>query len=195
MIRYLWFARDAAWLVCGIYGTIPLIWLCIHPFVSFWRARRAGGALFGLIWFLQWCLAWTVTAPWRHRLFYDHAWTWLLAAPFWCVSATMYFLGFRSLSFSQLVGLEEISPGATGRQLVTGGLRARLRHPLYLGHLCTLLGWTLGSGSAACFALTTFAVLSGAFMIPWEERELRARFGAAWDDYASRVPALLTRLW
>jgi protein-S-isoprenylcysteine O-methyltransferase Ste14 len=78
--------------------------------------------------------------------------------------------------------------------LNTSGIRCRVRHPYYLGHLCELLGWTLGTGLLVLYALAIFAVVTGAVMITSEERELESRFGQPYRDYKQRVPAILPRL-
>jgi hypothetical protein len=68
-----------------------------------------------------------------------------------------------------------------------------VRHPIYLGHLLMLLGWSLGSGLAVLYALTAFAIVTGALMIRWEERELERRFGQQYREYKRRVPAIVPR--
>jgi protein-S-isoprenylcysteine O-methyltransferase Ste14 len=74
-------------------------------------------------------------------------------------------------------------------ELVTRGIYARVRHPIYA---FTLLAFALGP----VMTLDRLLVLAGsalylAFGIPIEERKLRAQFGAAYDEYRRRVPALL----
>ena len=79
------------------------------------------------------------------------------------------------------------------KRLNTQGIRARVRHPYYLGHLCELLGWTIGTGLVVLWLLLVFAVITGAFMIRSEERELASRFGEEYRAYQRRVPAILPR--
>ncbi len=92
-----------------------------------------------------------------------------------------------------LVGEPELSP-ASEQRLVTGGIRARVRHPVYAAHLCEMLAWSVGTGLAVCYALTAFAVLSGMLMIRQEDLELGRRFGEEFSEYRRRVPAVLPRL-
>ena len=73
---------------------------------------------------------------------------------------------------------------------MTSGIRGRIRHPVYLGHLCEMLAWSLGSGLAVNFLLTMFAILTGTIMIRTEDAELEQRFGAEYVAYRRRVPAL-----
>jgi protein-S-isoprenylcysteine O-methyltransferase Ste14 len=57
-----------------------------------------------------------------------------------------------------------------------------------------MLAWSLGSGLAVCFALTTFAIITGAAMIRMEDAELERRFGDDYREYRRRVPAIMPRL-
>jgi protein-S-isoprenylcysteine O-methyltransferase Ste14 len=77
---------------------------------------------------------------------------------------------------------------------VTSGIRARVRHPVYLAHLCEMLAWSVGTGLAVCYALTLFAMITGAVMIRAEDAELERRFGQEYREYRARVPAVLPRL-
>ena len=72
-------------------------------------------------------------------------------------------------------------------------MRARVRHPVYLAHLCEMLAWSIGTGLLVCWLLTGFAIVTGAAMIRMEDAELEERFGEQFRDYRSRVPALLPR--
>ncbi len=77
---------------------------------------------------------------------------------------------------------------------MTTGIRARVRHPVYLGHLCEMLAWSVGTGLVVCCLLTAFAVVTGAVMISMEDAELEKRFGAEYAAYRRRVPAVLPRI-
>ena len=46
---------------------------------------------------------------------------------------------------------------------------------------------------AVMYALLPFAVIAGAVMIRYEERELVARFGSAYREYQRSVPAIFPR--
>jgi protein-S-isoprenylcysteine O-methyltransferase Ste14 len=75
-----------------------------------------------------------------------------------------------------------------GHELVTGGVFARIRHPIYTAMGCFLLGMTIAFGHeyGLIFALPLFAI-GTAIRIREEEKLLRGEFGAAYDDYAARV--------
>ena len=77
--------------------------------------------------------------------------------------------------------------------LHTAGLNTYVRHPLYLGVLLLLAGaWLLApTAPRAVFGLATWAyVLLG---LRAEERKLVLAFGAAYQGYQRRVPALWPR--
>lgn len=63
---------------------------------------------------------------------------------------------------------------------------------MYVGVVTIWLGWATFYGS---IALSIIAVLGWVVLdrvvVPWEEKELRARFGHAYDTYAGRVPRWL----
>jgi protein-S-isoprenylcysteine O-methyltransferase Ste14 len=139
-------------------------------------------------------MVWSISSPWRYVLFYRASWSWLLALPFWVAAAYLLGAGSRGLRFWRIIGRPELHPEQPENQLVASGIHGRVRHPIYLGHLCTMLGWSLGTGSLACWSLTAFAVAAGALMIPLEERELEHRFGNAYREYKQRVPMIVPRL-
>ncbi len=53
----------------------------------------------------------------------------------------------------KLSGEAEVSPREHAQELVTTGLHARMRHPIYVAHLANLAGWAIGSGLTVSFAL------------------------------------------
>ncbi len=90
--------------------------------------------------------------------------------------------------------MPEVIPGHREQRLVTSGIRARVRHPVYLAHLCEMLAWSFGTGLAVCWGMTAFAVVTGAAMIRMEDAELEKRFGEEYREYRRSVPAVLPRI-
>ena len=78
------------------------------------------------------------------------------------------------------------------QKLLTPGPYAFSRNPMYLFELAFWLGWTLFYGSIAVLigCLLFFAVLNFA-IVPYEERDLAARFGESYREYKKRVPCWL----
>ena len=78
------------------------------------------------------------------------------------------------------------------QKLLTPGLYAFSRNPMYLSELTFWFGWALFYGSLAVLiaCLLWFAMFN--FMaVPREERDLEVRFGEAYRAYTVRVPRWL----
>jgi len=90
-------------------------------------------------WIGMWALVAAITAPWRGVLLYENGWTWIPAGTLFCAGLILYKLSHREFSLIQLGGLPEILYQHSRQRLVTTGIRARIRHPVYLGHLCEML--------------------------------------------------------
>jgi protein-S-isoprenylcysteine O-methyltransferase Ste14 len=106
----------------------------------------------------------------------------------------LYKLAHSEFTLRQLGGLPEILRGHSQQRLVTTGIRAHVRHPVYLGHLCEMLAWSVGTGLVVCWTLTAFAMVTGAAMMTMEDKELKQRFGEEYLQYRSTVPAVLPRM-
>lgn len=186
--------QHLAWVVAMVYAAVPVFWFLIHPLAEFWRRQKrspywvllpAQGATIALGLVLTW--------PWHREMVYDTPYAWLAAVPF--VGAAMSI--FRRLkphfTTQQMVGRNELAPERFEQRLVTTGLHARIRHPIYLAHFLMFTGWTVGSGLLVCYAMLGFALAAGTVMITLEERELERRFGDQFREYKRRVPAFVPR--
>jgi len=81
------------------------------------------------------------------------------------------------------------------RELATAGPYARTRNPLYFGSAILAAGFVIAGDSiwagalvAAYFSIFYYAVMRN------EERDLRTRFGAPFDEYAASVPLFFPAL-
>ena len=173
---------------------IPIYWLILHPFNSFWRSRvRAAFWVAGLA-------AWTAGGIllWIYRPL-------LLAAarpPWIAIAAGVALIGVevylflrveRELGSRRLVGYAELT--GTG-EMFTGGLYAHVRHPRYTGMFCAVVGAALLGGTLRLWAILAIWWVLALIVIRLEERELAARFGPAYVAYRKRVPAFLPfRMW
>jgi protein-S-isoprenylcysteine O-methyltransferase Ste14 len=180
------------WMASVLYGSIPLFWFVIHPFANSWRNMRRSPYLFLLpIWaVIIFALGW-ITLPWRSLRFYSSPWMWIPAALlFWFGLRT--YAGIRSgFGSHKLSGEAELRPREHAQELVTTGLHARMRHPIYVAHLLNLAGWAMGSGLIVSFVLLAFSALFTFPLMVWmEERELEKRFGQSFREYKARVPLL-----
>jgi protein-S-isoprenylcysteine O-methyltransferase Ste14 len=186
--------RTVGWLGCVVYSTIPSFWLLIHPGVEYWRSRpRSPYRILLPAWIAMWLLLAAVTAHWRDLTLYHRAWCWIPAAALSCAGIVLYRLSGSGFSQAQLAGLPEILPNHQQQYLVTTGIRARVRHPVYLAHLCEMLAWSIDTGLAVCWVLTAFAIVTGTAMIKMEDKELENRFGEDYRQYRMRVAAVLPR--
>ena len=184
-----------ALLACSVYCTIPLFWLVVHPFIGRWRRRGRGAYAWILpFWSAFIAAAFLLMWPFRYVRFYANGWMWAPGALLFLLGFSIYSAAFRSFHHTQVSGLAELEPHRHRQELVTSGIRAHVRHPIYLGHLCEIFAWCLGTGLVPLYGLAAFAILTGAVMIRIEDRELEARFGEAYRAYRGKVPAVVPRL-
>ncbi|MGZ4789653.1 MAG: methyltransferase family protein [Terriglobales bacterium] len=185
------------WLACCIYASIPAFWLVIHPYADGWRRRhrerRPVYKLLVPLWVGMWVLLFLLTYPLRGLRLYDQRWPWVIAVLLFAGGMFLYTRARRGFSPLQLSGHHELQPEQHEQRLVSNGIRDHVRHPIYLGHLCEMLGWSIGTGLVACWVLTAFALITGAVMIRHEERELIQRFGDSYREYQQRVPAIVPK--
>jgi protein-S-isoprenylcysteine O-methyltransferase Ste14 len=169
-------------------------WYLIHPFARFWR-RFGTVASFSVIYSL---LISAAVLLWHFSpalIGSDLGFQPLLLVP--AVPAAVvggYVARKRRKYLNQriLLGAPEISPTDPGK-LLTEGIYAKTRNPRYLEFLLF------------CFVYVAFANYSGAWIVYLltfpaihlvvllEERELRDRFGAEYEEYCRRVPRYLPR--
>ncbi len=182
------------WIACIVYATIPIFWLLVHPRAQYWRSRKRSPYVVLLpAWIAMWIVVGLLTSPWRHTLLYAKRWTWLPAIFLFSAGFWIYSKSGKYFSRAQLGGLPEVLPGHHEQKLVTSGIRSRVRHPVYLAHLCEMLAWSAGTGLAICYGLTAFAIVMGAVMIRLEDGELEQRFGEGYRQYKAAVPAIVPR--
>jgi protein-S-isoprenylcysteine O-methyltransferase Ste14 len=185
----------AGWLACVVYSTIPAFWLMIHPFVARWRLqRRSPYRVLLPLWAAMWIAMALASSAGRQIELYQAGWSWIPAALLFASGLYLYARSSRDFSVRQLGGLPELYAGNREQRLVTEGIRARVRHPIYLAHLCEMVAWSVGTGLAVCWGLTVFALVTGTVMIRLEDAELEKRFGEDYRQYRVSVPALIPRI-
>ena len=186
--------RTVGWLACVVYSTIPLFWFMVHPRAHKWREKeRSPFRVLVPAWLTMWVGVGMITGHWRNALLYSSYWSWIPAALLFAVGIFLYSRSGAHFSWAQLGGLPEVRPDHRDDRLITTGIRARVRHPVYLAHLCEMFAWSIGTGLLVCWALTAFAMATGAVMIRMEDAELEKRFGEEYRNYKRRVPALIGR--
>ena len=175
--------------------TSVLMWVIIHPFIAFWRRVGLSGT-YAVVVAVEIAVAiglFQVRRPLLAVEFGNH-WAVLL-----CGVGTLGLASWlrarlhRHFSAAQLLGFPELAPDRFPPRLVTDGLHARVRHPRYLQYLLTLAGWALVANYLAMYAILALMVPGVWLVVVLEERELRARFGPAYDEYCRRVPRFIPR--
>jgi protein-S-isoprenylcysteine O-methyltransferase Ste14 len=168
---------------------IPIYWLIIHPLSSLWRTRVRAAFWFAAptAWIIGGVLLWIF----RHSLLAATRPPWLaIAAGFALIGAEAYLFVRveRELGSRRLVGHAELT--GTG-EMFSGGLYAHVRHPRYTGMFCAVVGAALIAATPLLWAVLAVWWVFALVVIWLEERELAARFGAAYTAYRKRVPAFL----
>lgn len=190
----LWVNR-IGWLACVVYSTIPAFWLMIHPFAERWRSRRRSPfPVLVPLWIAMWIVMAVITRRWHSIAIYETIWSWAPAILLFSTGIFLYSKSGKNFTAEQLGGLPEVHAAHRDQRLVTEGIRSRVRHPVYLAHLCEMLAWSVGTGLAVCWALTAFAILTGAVTIQMEDAELEKRFGDSFRSYRHNVPSVLPRV-
>jgi len=170
-------------------------WFVIHPFAAFWRRVGAGPAYiagFGVM-IGAGVAAFALRRP---LLAADFGWnrgTALVGLLLLVVSAVIRHRWRKQLRISTLFGLPELLPGRFPPTLLSEGIYAKVRHPRYLEFSLAAVGWALVCNYPAVYSAAAITLGAIALLIPVEERELVARFGAAYEDYRRRVPAVVPR--
>jgi protein-S-isoprenylcysteine O-methyltransferase Ste14 len=186
------------WIALATIVTVPpvgLAWFLIHPFARFWR--KVGLAITytvmlalvlvqvgGLLLVRRWLLS----------VHYGLSWPPVVAAIV-LVAASMA-IGvprFRQLSPAVTIGVPEVSPRDPGK-LLTEGIYAYIRHPRYVEIWLGLMGLALFANYLAMYVLVALYWPVMYAVVLLEERELRDRFGEAYEEYCRGTPRFIPRL-
>lgn len=168
---------------------IPLYWFVVHPLVKFWRRHPKAAYITGLL--CSWPPVTAAVVVYRRELFRAD---WAPAGAIAAGLALIIFEGWifwrvhRDLGTSRLVGRTELSGSG---EVAYRGIYARIRHPRYTGSFLAILGACLLAGTRAIWVVAGGWLALTLVAISFEERELRARFGAAYEEYCRRVPRFL----
>ena len=179
--------------------TMPVLvlwWPVFHGFIRFWR-RLGPGASYTLL------LAGAALGAFglflaRDRLLGADLGTngLLVAAGAACIAVAGWLRRelHRDITNRFLFGLPEMAPERYRQPLVRTGLYARVRHPRYLQMGLALLGYALVTNYLSTYVLALLWLPGMYVTVLFEERELRERYGAEYDEYCRKVPRLLPRL-
>lgn len=168
---------------------IPLYWFVLHPFGNFWRPRLKAAYAVALA--CSWLPVTIAIIVFRHELF-RRDWPPVAAiaagVALIVIEIWIFWRVRRDLGGSRLVGHAELK----GRgELQLRGIYARMRHPRYVGSLLAIIGSCLLDGTSVMWIVASVWAALMLASILLEEREMRQRFGATYDEYCRRVP----RFW
>lgn len=172
-----------------------LYWFIVHPFVGVWRrvGWRQTFGLLGLFFVLS------AATLWWYRdaiLIRDLGSRWpnlVIALPLLMLASWLQRERKKQLDWKTLAGLPELSPEAHAGPLLTEGIYGVIRHPRYVEAALGALAWAMLVNYASVYALTALFLVLLLPIVLFEERELRARFGARYVAYAQRVPRFVPR--
>ncbi|MEW6085584.1 MAG: isoprenylcysteine carboxylmethyltransferase family protein [Chloroflexota bacterium] len=115
-----------------------------------------------------------------------------LAFPLWLIGIAMLVWCFWD--FVQK-GKGTPAPTEPPKELVVTGLYNHVRNPMYVGIASIIIGHFLWFGFWNLLIYTAVVVIAfHSFVTLYEEPNLRQRFGAAYEEYLTRVPRWIPRV-
>ncbi len=173
--------------------TLPpalLYWFIVHPLVEHWR--RLGPtwtiSLVSAFLLLVMALLWFYRVP---LLGTDYGLSWPLFALGILVESLAWAIGFirqKQLSMRVLVGVPELEPGGAAGKLLQTGIYSWSRNPRYMEVFIGILGFALCANYLGGYITVLLSIPTLQLIVLMEEKELRERFAAEYQDYCRRVP-------
>lgn len=135
-------------------------------------------------------LTMTLKLPWQVRVPLVPA---VVTGVFFLLLGTSLLIwSFKSLGAGRAFGRELFLP-APQSKLITSGIYAYTRNPLYLSVTIIFLGWFFALRLTPAAILTVLFFVHFLLVAKWEERELGERFGREYEEYMKSVPFLVPR--
>jgi protein-S-isoprenylcysteine O-methyltransferase Ste14 len=168
---------------------IPLYWFVVHPQVKFWRRHSRAAYVVGL------ACSWqpvTVAMIVFHRVLFRPDWpsvgTLIVGLALIVFEGWIFWRVHRDLGTARLVGRTELSGAG---EIERGGIYSRIRHPRYTASFLAILGACFLAATRTMWFVAAVWLVLMLVAISFEEREMRARFGAEYADYCERVPRFM----
>jgi protein-S-isoprenylcysteine O-methyltransferase Ste14 len=193
--------------VAGFYCGTFIIALVTYPLLSSWRSWLKRRGL--LAWYLievggLWggtTLVLVLLSPWWLR------WSWsgmaslqVLGLVLFVASVVAGTWAVAKMGWARLLLTGALFPPGVGaerngvpQRLVVEGPYRYVRNPLYDGDFCLILGTALLTRSWALMFVAALYVVQLLLQLPFEERELRQRFGVPYHRYCELVPRFVPR--
>ena len=195
-MRFLNSARYVlAILVIASFPPALLLWAAIHPFAALWRQLGAFWtyAILGLP------VVGYVVGVWLFRktlVVLDlgtNVFTMILAVIAFGTAVLLKRQVVRQLKFAKLAGIPELSKEKYPGKLLTEGIYGRLRNPRYIEALLWVMAYALFANYLGAYIVVALSLPLIYFVVRLEERELRERFGTAYEEYCRRVPRFVPK--
>ncbi|MGB7538695.1 MAG: isoprenylcysteine carboxylmethyltransferase family protein [Anaerolineales bacterium] len=172
------------------------LWLVIHPFSAFWRKLGGGWTVFILALPVAAWIAgvWLLREPLLGTNGGTHAVAIMLSGLSLAGAVGLRIARIKSLDSKRITGFPELSRENYPGTLLTDGIYGRIRNPRYMEMLLMVLGYSLFANYSGPFLAWLISLPVLFFVVVLEERELRERFGTAYDEYCRRVPRFIPRL-
>ena len=172
-----------------------LLWFFIHPFARHWRKL-------GPVW--TYVVLTPVVVVVMVALFLQRR---LLLSTDLGLSLPLVVLGIvglacgatitvrrrKHLTSKILSGIPELSADPADQKLLTQGIYGTIRHPRYIEALLWVLGYAFIANYVGLYVLFVLSIPTVFLIVLLEERELRERFGAEYEEYCRRVPRFVPR--
>jgi protein-S-isoprenylcysteine O-methyltransferase Ste14 len=169
-------------------------WFVLHPLAPSWRRvgpvatyAAVGAVIVAVMW-----LVFLARQPLLKLHFGVRAPLVAVAVVLFAASSYLRVQIHRQIPTAVVLGLPEISARNAGR-LVTSGIYSRMRHPRYVAMSFAVAAVALFTNYLAVYAVALAYVPLIYLVALLEERELSARFGAAYRAYCARVPRFIPR--
>jgi protein-S-isoprenylcysteine O-methyltransferase Ste14 len=182
-------------LVIASFPPSLLLWLAIHPFAAFWRRM-------GPLWtysLLGIPVAGYMVGVWFFRktlLVLDlgtNVITMILAGIAFVAAVVLKRSVVTQLRFAALSGIPELSKEKYPGKLLTEGIYSRVRNPRYIEALLWVMAYALFANYLGAYIVVVLSLPLFYFVVRLEERELRERFGMAYEEYCRRVPRFVPK--
>jgi protein-S-isoprenylcysteine O-methyltransferase Ste14 len=179
-------------------GVPPAVvfWMIIHPLAAYWQRMGTRGTYLVVT---PVCVALGV-AVYLFRdpiLGPDLGTNRALIIPgviLYLVSAWISIQTKRKLPVRTFAGVPEIAKDHSEGTLLQDGVYGVIRHPRYLSVIIGTAGFAMFVNYLGTYLIVLATVPALYLVVIMEERELAQRFGAEYEKYRSRVPAIFPRI-
>ena len=182
-------------LVIASFPPSLLLWLAIHPFAAFWR--QVGPvrtyAILGLPVVGYMVGVWLFRKTLLVRDLGTNVIAMILAGIAFGTAVLLKRSVVKQLRFAGLAGIPELTKEKYPGKLLTEGIYSRVRNPRYIEVLLWVMAYALFANYLGVYVVVALSLPLIYFVVKLEERELRERFGTAYEEYCRRVPRFVPK--